>query len=106
MAISREGARRPRLESVELLNAVFLNLKPQVDATKKLDRVLNVRVVFAINANVTQDRVAGSGVRAPVVQHIELVKTGVHTARQMHVQLDHVLFRHDVPFADYAPTGR
>src|SRR6266478_2887161 len=106
MAISREWTGCPRLVSVELLNAILLDLKPQVDATKEPDCLLNVRVVFAINANVTQESVGGNGVPVPVVQHIELVEAGVHAACQVHVQLDHGLFRNDVPFANQAPIGR
>ena len=102
MAVIGQRPRRPRLVSLEILNAVLLNLEAYVHTAEQADRLLDVDVVLGIDAYVRDHLIAGRGVRlrrgtgedivvAPVVQNGEHVQAGVRAARQLEVELDHIL---------------
>jgi hypothetical protein len=88
--------------SLEIPNAVLLNLETYVHAAEQTDRLLDVDVVLGIDADVRDHLIAGRGVRlrrgtgedivvAPVVQNGEHIQAGVRAARQLGLELDHIL---------------
>ncbi|MGN8112668.1 hypothetical protein ACTJLB_32235 [Paraburkholderia sp. 22098] len=67
MAILRKWTRCPRLAIIEFLNAVLLNVKPDIEPPEKLDYLLDLSAILDVDAGIGQDFVAVDSLLAPVV---------------------------------------
>ncbi len=75
MPIFGERTWCPGFMRIKFLFAVFLDLEPQVNATKQVDGLLDMGMIFVINSGIRDDTFCGNLGLTPVIQHIQFIQT-------------------------------